>query len=96
MSEMIKECGDLLKWLESQRQASLEKTEEEILIYASMIAEYQRVLLRLEQYFVNQDIRRYLKIRRARYAVKQGLEKNVPADILYPWMVENICDLEIE
>lgn len=94
MNTMVKECGELLKWLERQKQTVQERPEEEMQIYAAMITEYQSVMLRLEQSFIGQDSRRYLEIRRARYAVKQGLEKVIPAGILYSWMVENICDLE--
>ncbi|BDF32896.1 hypothetical protein CE91St62_09620 [Lachnospiraceae bacterium] len=94
MNTMVKECGELLKRLENQKQAAQEKPEEEIQIYAAMIAEYQKVMLRLEQSFIGQDARKYLEIRRARHAVIQGHEKTVPTDILYSWMVENICDLE--
>lgn len=96
MNTMVKECGELLKWMENQKQAVQEKPEGKMQIYAAMIAEYQSVMLRLEQSFIGQDARRYLEIRRARYAVKQGLEKVISADILYSWMVENICDLEAE
>ena len=63
-------------------------------IYADMITEYQEVMLRMEKSFGKQDIRRYLEIRRARYAVAKGFEKVVPIEILYHWLVENICDLE--
>ena len=95
MNIIVKECGGLLKWLENQRQAVKEKPEEEIPIYAAMIAEYQQVMLGLEQAFIRQDARKYLEIRRARYAVAQGQEKTIPKDILYSWMVENVCDLEV-
>ena len=94
MNTMVKECGELLRWLESQRQAVRGKPEEEIQSYAAMIAEYQIVMLKLEQAFIGQDARRYLEIRRARHAVAQGHEQTIPTDILYSWMVENVCDLE--
>ena len=94
MNTMVKECGELLRWLESQRQAVREKPEEEIQSYAAMIAEYQNVMLRLEQAFIRRDARKYLEIRRARCAVAQGHERTIPTDILYSWMVENVCDLE--
>lgn len=96
MSAVVKECGELLEWLEKQKQAVRKRPEEETQIYAVMIAEYQRVMLKLEKSSVKQDVRRYLEVRRARYAVKQGFERIVPADILFPWMVENVCNLEAE
>jgi len=96
MSAVVKECGELLVWLEKQKQTVKKRPEDETQIYAAMIAEYQRVMIRLEQSFIKQDVRRYLEIRRARYAVKQGFERIVPADILFPWIVENVCVLEAE
>lgn len=94
MNAIVKECGALLKRLEEQRQAAKRQPDEEKKIYAAMITEYQDVMLRMEQSFLECDIRKYLEIRRARYAVAEGLEEFVPIDILHRWLVENICDLE--
>lgn len=94
MSMIVKECGELLKWIDEQRQAAKQCPDREKRICASMITEYQDVMLRMERSLVKQDIRKYLEVRRARYAVAKGFEEIVPIDILYPWLVENICDLE--
>lgn len=94
MITIVKECGDLLKRMDEQRQEAKKRPDREKRICAAMITEYQDVMLRMEQSFVKQDIRKYLEIRRARYAVAKGFEEIVPIDILYPWLVENICDLE--
>ena len=91
---IVKECGEFLKRLEEQRQAAEKRPEKEKRICAAMITEYQDVMLRMEQLFAKQDLRKYLEIRRARYAVEKGFEQIIPIDILYPWMVENICGLE--
>ncbi len=94
MAVIVKECGELLKWMDEQRQAAEKQPDREKRICADMITEYQDVMLRMEQSFVKRDIRKYLEIRRARYAVAKGFEQIVPMDILYHWLVENICDLE--
>lgn len=94
MTTIVKECGELLKRMDKQKQAAEKWPDREKQIYADMITEYQEVMLRMEKSFGKQDIRRYLEIRRARYAVAKGFEKVVPMDILYHWLVENICDLE--
>ncbi len=91
---IVKECGELLKRMDKQKQAAEKWPDREKQIYADMITEYQEVMLRMEKSFGKQDIRRYLEIRRARYAVAKGFEKVVPIEILYHWLVENICDLE--
>ena len=89
------ECGKLLNYLERQKHMAQRKPEEKILIFSEVITEYQKVLLRLERMCVGRDVRRYLKIRRARHAVKQGMEKEIVLDVLYSWLVENVCDVEI-
>jgi len=94
MNVMLKECGELLKWLEEERRIVQKGPKEEIQIYTAMIREYQKVMLKMEQIFMKQDVRKYLAIRRARHAVKQGFANVVPVDILYSWLVENVCDLE--
>jgi hypothetical protein len=94
MMTIVKECGELLKRMDKQKQAAEKWPDREKQIYADMITEYQEVMLRMEKSFGKQDIRRYLEIRRARYAVAKGFEKVVPIEILYHWLVENICDLE--
>lgn len=91
---IVKECGELLKRMDKQKQAAEKWPDREKQIYADMITEYQEVMLRMEKSFGKQDIRRYLEIRGARYAVAKGFEKVVPIEILYHWLVENICDLE--
>lgn len=91
---LVKECGNLLEKLEEQKNTAQKKLGDEEQIYAIMIGEYQRELLRLEEAFKIQDSRKYLEIRRARYAVEKGMEKTIPADVLYAWMVQNLCDLE--
>lgn len=94
MTTIVKECGQLLKRMEEQRQEAEKCPDQKMQICAAMITEYQDVMLRMEQYFVKRDIRKYLEIRRARHAVAKGFEQIVPMDILYPWLVENICGLE--
>lgn len=94
MNTIVNVCGELLKWMEEQRKVLEKKPEEKTQICAVMIEEYRKNLWGLEQYFEKQELRRYLEIRRARYAVEAGMEQIIPAEVLYPWMVENICDLE--
>ncbi len=94
MNTIVKECGELLMRIEEKRQAAEKQPDKEKRIYAAMITEYQDVMLKMEESFIKRDIRKYLEIRRARYAVTKGLEQIVPVDILYLWLVENICDLE--
>ncbi|MBS4981414.1 MAG: hypothetical protein KHZ72_08745 [Lachnospiraceae bacterium] len=94
MRIMVKVCGELLKWMEEQRQILEKKPDEKTQICAGMIEEYRKDLWRLEQSFEKQELRSYLEIRRARYAVEEGMEQVIPVELLYSWMVENICDLE--
>ena len=94
MNMIVKECGKLLNRIEEQRQAAKNQPDREKKICAAMITEYQDVMLRMEQSFVKRDLRKYLEIRRARCAVTEGLEELVPVDMLYFWLIENICDLE--
>jgi len=96
MNIMIAECGALLKYLEKQKEIIQQRPEEKMLILSEMITEYQTVLLRLEEIFIERDARKYLEIRRARYAIRHGLEKVVAIDILYDWLVENVCNLEVD
>ena len=56
MNAIVKECGALLKRLEEQRQAAKRQPDEEKKIYAAMITEYQDVMLRMEQSFLERDI----------------------------------------
>ncbi len=94
MITIVRECGELLKRMDKQKQVAERWPDREQKIGAAMITEYQNMMLRMEQSFGKQDIRKYLEIRRARYAVAKGFEKLVPIDILYLWLVENVCDLE--
>lgn len=94
MNTIVKECGELLKWMEMQKHEAEKRPDKEKEIYAAMITEYQAVVLKMEQSFLKQDIRKYLELRRARYAISKGMEESVPIDILYHWLIENICDLE--
>lgn len=94
MCMIIKACGDLLKWMEDQNNIARRKQKEDKQIYANIIDEYQRQLLSLEFTCKTKDWEKYLVVRRARYAVEKGMEKFIPVDILYAWMVQNICDLE--
>lgn len=94
MCMIVKKCGDLLEWIEKQKNIARRKPEEDKQIYANIIDVYQRELLKLEFACKSQGWEKYLEIRRARYAVERGMEKVIPADILYAWMVQNLCDLE--
>lgn len=94
MDKFVEECGELLKRIEVHRQEAQRRPDQEKGICADMITEYQDVMLQMERCFLKKDIRKYLEIRRARYAVAKGFEQIIPIEILYPWMVENICDLE--
>lgn len=94
MDILIKECGNLLKWLEEQRTSAQSQPVDEKRIYRNMIAEYEKVLLKLEQRLSRQDVKTYLEVRRAKHAVKTGMEQTIPTDVLYAWMVQNLCDLE--
>lgn len=94
MNAIVKECGELLKQMKEQKKEAEMQPEKEKMICDDMIAQYQAVMLRMEQIFMKQDIRKYLQIRRARFAVCEELEEIVPFDILYLWLVENVCSLE--
>ena len=96
MHMLVRECGNLLKWMEEQKNTAQGKPEDEKKVYGEMIAEYQKVLLRSQQRLSEQNFQKYLEVRRARHAVKTGMEQTIPDDILYTWMVQNLCDLEVE
>lgn len=96
MGMVVKECGELLKRMEEKREEAKRRPEEERAICAAMLADYQEVMLKMEKFFLAQDIRKYLQVRRARAAASKELEEIVPFDILYLWLVENVCNLEAE
>lgn len=88
------ECGRLLARMHEQwcRADRTEVSGGELL--PEMIRNYKRTLKQLERAYGGQDENTYLVIRRARFAVDRRMADCIASEILYGWMVQNLCELE--
>ena len=103
-----RECGALLKrmaieWEAANRYSHLENQNREVGEYCRLvkknassriISEYISTLQNLEHQCESSYPQQYLFVRRARCAVIESMTENIEPEILYQWMVQNICDIE--
>lgn len=59
-----------------------------------IISNYISILQDLEHQCENRYLQQYLFIRRARCAVTDRMTENIEPEVLYQWMVQNMCDIE--
>lgn len=105
---ITRECGALLRrmaieWEAANRYSHLGSQNRVVGEYihlvkknagSRIISEYISTLQKLEHQCEKSYPQQYLFIRRARCAVIESMTEDIEPQVLYQWMVQNICDIE--